>query len=1026
MKIAYNQEKKTTLYLAMIVGGLLAMFAIIILLAPKASAASYYPYDKGAGGEHKTISSSSKDAQGKTRWEGRFNCGDVMPPTQDKSGRCNTGLNAQAITYKLFATGGKPVGTQLQLWGACKNVWGGDTWQKPGRPNKGSRVIRVEVNQAKSDGSLGARKGPTVYNANEIFPNSPYDESGDYVVPSGNCAADGTLYVPIDADAFTANESYKYGNGVYTALVTINKQPSTFSAGGYLGEDWFQLNYPAGQVYGDDYGYYSVGSTNVGGESDFVFQFKPDCSYQPGTSVPIKITDIDWFSILPQKDPNLTVKDENTGQIIYSALPKDEGRDSYTYTIPPNLINKDHKYTLRYTNIRDNNGLKINLPFSEYTKDRPAGSCPIAAAATCSIQVFGDPKTGDPNGVEGGRQFNVNVTIRNNGTTNIPLTYAVPPKNRGVARWTDSQGVHNNRNPSGYYLSTTLADVGTWGAPDGITGVPPYNGIGPVRVRQAYPTDYSIAPGSSRTRTITLTAPNDQASRNITMYPDYWGKGGIGPECNGTVNSYQRFDFSATSSTTLEPTPESPAKAKFTNTITQNGVPMTSTSTRTFKKKEYGMPALNIPGLGPYNDGPRSFGNATYNDEHIIIPGSFKLGDRWCTELYMPYGKGWVSSAGTQVDSDLRSTDCQDGGSASVTNKPYIRTYGSDTAAGGGFGTNCDGKDSSTGSPARVLSWLMPLNYHQPGIEGRGDTTNKSGSGSELATMATGQIGGFRSVTMRNAAPTDARGLTFANLDYPSPPADPIPPSASIDKTIDNPVLGGYMSGKGWCVPNYYQSTQFPESSPKKQTVTSASLDVKGRQKEGQTVVKGISKLNLSSSADLEGSDRHTIYVDGDVSITGPIKYKTSYPSTTGGTNNIPSFTLVVRGNIYIDKNVRQLDGLYIAQPKEGQPNTGRIYTCADGGNPVTLPAAVYSICGADTDVPGGDKRLTVNGSFIAQRVVLNRVSYSIGNSTYQEKAGDSKAAEIFNFTPEIYLSPPVFASRGDVYNYIAILAPIL
>ena len=120
------------------------------------------------------------------------------------------------------------------------------------------------------------------------------------------------------------------------------------------------------------------------------------------------------------------------------------------------------------------------------------------------------------------------------------------------------------------------------------------------------------------------------------------------------------------------------------------------------------------------------------------------------------------------------------------------------------------------------------------------------------------------------------------------------------------------------------------------------------------------------------------------------------------------------------------MDGLYIAQPKDGQPNTGRIYTCAENGDAVFTPTAVYSTCGGARDDNDNSQQLVVNGAFIAQRVVLNRVSHSIGNSSHQESVRNSKAAEIFNFTPEIYLSPPVFASRGDVYNYIAILAPIL
>jgi len=176
---------------------------------------------------------------------------------------------------------------------------------------------------------------------------------------------------------------------------------------------------------------------------------------------------------------------------------------------------------------------------------------------------------------------------------------------------------------------------------------------------------------------------------------------------------------------------------------------------------------------------------------------------------------------------------------------------------------------------------------------------------------------------------------------------------------------------------------------------------------------------------------RHTIYVDGDAFITNDIKYKSNY------TSGIPSFTLVVRGNIYIDKEVSTLDGLYIAQPKidpsdstKTVPGTGRVYTCTESanGDPIIDVNAMYSKCGAD-DL-GPPKQLTINGAVLADRIVLNRSGYSLRDSRHKEPANNSKASEIFNFTGEMYLSPPIFqpsnTSTSGEYDYISILAPIL
>jgi hypothetical protein len=156
------------------------------------------------------------------------------------------------------------------------------------------------------------------------------------------------------------------------------------------------------------------------------------------------------------------------------------------------------------------------------------------------------------------------------------------------------------------------------------------------------------------------------------------------------------------------------------------------------------------------------------------------------------------------------------------------------------------------------------------------------------------------------------------------------------------------------------------------------------------------------------------------VFIASNIEYKASYNAA----NEIPNFTLVVKGNIYIANSVTTLDGLYIAQPNDNKK--GVIYTCATGVGVVPIGQDLFNACGA----AGNDKQLRVNGAFIAQRVVLNRTGHTLRDSAARESANDSKAAEIFNFSPEVYLSPPVFNPRSTLtsgeYKYITTLPPIL
>jgi hypothetical protein len=89
----------------------------------------------------------------------------------------------------------------------------------------------------------------------------------------------------------------------------------------------------------------------------------------------------------------------------------------------------------------------------------------------------------------------------------------------------------------------------------------------------------------------------------------------------------------------------------------------------------------------------------------------------------------------------------------------------------------------------------------------------------------------------------------------------------------------------------------------------------------------------------------------------------------------------------------------------------------------------MYNNCGAGNGyVP--PRQLTVNGAVVAQKVMLTRTGFSLRDSRFQEQAGVSKAAEIFNFPLEMYLSPPFFSPRSTAtsgeYDYISILPPIL
>lgn len=626
------------------------------------------------------------------------------------------------------------------------------------------------------------------------------------------------------------------------------------------------------------------------------------------------------------------------------------------------------------------NGSAVSTGIHTISSGNSNGAC---YTATCSINVVENvPNAPDgSNAVQAGKRFGVWVAVTNMGINDLPATAG---------------------NKS---LSATLDTEGVWGPnPDNeIAGK-----AAPARLNQ------TIYPGATKLRYFELDAPNDQGNHGLSMYPEYWkdgpNLGGDGYKCyaKSTVGGYPgtedpvgiptfaRYDFDATANSDLD-TPESPTKVTFSSSIKRqpNRVDVNGTATRTFYKYNSTAPLTQLP-YGPLSESA-TFGDRNYlNDEYAIPPNSFTLGDGYCVSISLDRGHGWKSSEIYFNENPAVASNCAN--PETVQNRPYVRTYGGDIAAGGGFSPNC-GNSSSSG----IHTYMFPRS--------RQENEQKSGSGSQLAAMALGPITGFMSATIRTSPPSIPNGLTFAHGT-----------GAVTDDT--DATLGGNMLGDGWCMPDFYGSTQFNDATNKTTITSGADINVNTLADQKQTVVN----LGGSGSVRLTGgtvyNKHHTVYVDGNVFISNSIAYNTNYGA---GVQSIPSFTLVVKGNIFISSDVSQLDGLYIAQPN-GQANTGRIYTCSSGAAPLASGADIYNTCGANEN--GNRRQLTVNGAFMAERVILNRAGYTLRNSGYRETAANSKAAEIFKFSPEIYMSPPVFRSNGTStsgdYDYLSILAPIL
>jgi hypothetical protein len=237
-----------------------------------------------------------------------------------------------------------------------------------------------------------------------------------------------------------------------------------------------------------------------------------------------------------------------------------------------------------------------------------------------------------------------------------------------------------------------------------------------------------------------------------------------------------------------------------------------------------------------------------------------------------------------------------------------------------------------------------------------------------------------------------------------------VPPSglafANTSTNIANGRFGGSL-GSTPCVADYYSRRPAAPPSPPTGSgaITAMTTGVYGAN----------SNQYFSGSALIDPGERITVYVDGDVYINANVMYNGSWTSAT-----IPSFQLIARGDIYIDRATTRLDGLYVAQPRSNGTK-GTIYTCAS-----TIPSLYTPLPLTGTLASQCSSKLTVNGAFVAKQVQLLRTVGTLRQSNAAETQASGNIAEVFNFGPALWMAqPPVPAGTAD-YDAISTLPPIL
>ncbi len=406
------------------------------------------------------------------------------------------------------------------------------------------------------------------------------------------------------------------------------------------------------------------------------------------------------------------------------------------------------------------------------------------------------------------------------------------------------------------------------------------------------------------------------------------------------------------------------------------------------------------------------FNDQIFNDSFDTAGLNVQPGDMICLYvfIYNTYN-GYADIYGnvTQVLQASKTTDelCR-----RIVNKPYVKAYGGDVWAGGDFGSSSCSPTKSGDNPT-IKTFARQLSV------GRA-----RGSSTEYAAFAMGQINGdasskgFYSSSQRNnlMLPFPVTGLTFANTTT---------------------AWGGDFGPIGHCIPDFSSISKLDPNLPV-QLQTSINVAALGDGQYRYQQPAGGQPIELVAGAQL--SNRVTIFVEGDVFLRGGLAGNPGFQyRTTGWATNddIPAFILIVKnGNIFIDYRITQLDGVLIAQHDSSstatREDTGIIFTCADPVTRSFMPSGTPPEQNRFSDtVNGCGKQLIVNGALVARDVRMQRAVHSLRDALQSpdEDQANTRAAEVVNLLPELYLAQPALRPSvdpsGGTYDSVTTLPPI-
>ncbi len=346
--------------------------------------------------------------------------------------------------------------------------------------------------------------------------------------------------------------------------------------------------------------------------------------------------------------------------------------------------------------------------------------------------------------------------------------------------------------------------------------------------------------------------------------------------------------------------------------------------------------------------------NGNWCNRSITVQGSPSIGGVVCattTVFTPPNGAPWPGPGKAVPQSWSFSVAGPDSDCVRVVSKPTFKVFGGDVSAGATFASTTCTNDFSNSS---IVGWS-------------GSATGYNGSHTEFGAFASGSVFGFASAKRQGGVPSS---LTFANT------------------SVSGERFGGDF-GAMPCITNH--AGLKPADAPGRGSLNAIS----------ESGSYEYQSPNINSPPPIVKGRQIVIYRSDDLYINNNISYERGGWSTL---EDIPALKVVVTGDIHIAPGVTELNGVYVAQPRD-DGSGGRIFTCAGVANNDT-----FNNC---------NQTLTVNGAFIAKRVVLGR---SFGT----QRQGTT--AEVFRYLPELWLTkwPQAGSSNSILYDSMTNLAPIL